>query len=100
MPGLGHFLGLSAILFAIGLYGVLTRRNLIGILISVEIMLNAALINFVAFARYGDNPQGDLFALYIIAIAAAEVAVGLAIFLNVFRNNGWVTVDVLGRMKE
>ncbi|MDQ3396401.1 MAG: NADH-quinone oxidoreductase subunit NuoK [Deinococcota bacterium] len=99
MLSLNHFLALSALLFATGLYGVLTRRNLIAMLISVEIMLNAALINFVAFGRYSDNAQGDLFALYIIAIAAAEVAVGLAIFLNVFRANGRVTVDVLRRMK-
>jgi NADH:ubiquinone oxidoreductase subunit K len=99
MLTLNHFLVLSALLFAIGLYGVLTRRNLIAILISLEIMLNATLINFVAFARFGDNPQGDLFALYIVAIAAAEVAVGLAIFLNVFRANGWAMVDVLRRMR-
>lgn len=99
MLTLNHFLALSALLFAIGLYGVLTRRNLIAVLISVEIMLNAVLINFVAFGRYSDNAQGDLFALYVIAIAAAEVAVGLAIFLNVFRANGWVTVDALRRMR-
>ncbi|MDQ3460406.1 MAG: NADH-quinone oxidoreductase subunit NuoK [Deinococcota bacterium] len=99
MLTLNHFLSLSALLFAVGLYGVLTRRNLIAILIAIEVMLNAVLINFVAFGRYGDNAQGDLFALYVIAVAAAEVAVGLAIFLNVFRANGWVMVDVLRRMK-
>lgn len=99
MPTLEHFLVLGAILFAVGLYGALTRRNLIAILISVEIMLNASLINFVAFARFTDNVQGDLFALFIIAVGAAEVAVGLAIFLAVFRGNGLVTVDVLRRMQ-
>lgn len=99
MLTLNHFLVLSTLLFAVGLYGVLTRRNLVAMLISIEIMLNAVLINFVAFGRYNDNAQGDLFALYVIAVAAAEVAVGLAIFLNVFRANGWAVVDVLRRMK-
>ncbi len=100
MLSLSHFLVLAAILFAIGLYGVLTRKNLIGILMSVEIMLNAVLINFVAAARYADNPQGDLFALYIIAIAAAEVGVGLAIFLNIFKHTDRVTGEVLMELKE
>ena len=100
MLTLNHFLALSAVLFAVGLYGVLTRRNLIAVLISVEVMLNAVLINFVAFARYGDNVQGDLFALFIVAIAAAEVAVGLAIFLNVYKHNGAADTDVLRRMKQ
>jgi NADH:ubiquinone oxidoreductase subunit K len=100
MPTLEHFLVLGALLFAIGLYGVLTRRNLVALLMSVEIMLNAVLINFVAFARFTDNVQGDLFALFIIAVAAAEIAVGLAIFLNVFRVTGLATVEPLRSMKE
>lgn len=100
MLTLNHFLSLGAVLFMIGLYGVLTRRNLVAVLMSVEIMLNAVLINFVAFGRYSDNAQGDLFALFVVAIAAAEVAVGLALFLNVYRSHGLVTTDVLRRLKE
>jgi NADH:ubiquinone oxidoreductase subunit K len=98
---LNHFLALGGLLFMVGLYGVLTRRNLIAILMSVEILLNAAMLNFVAVASYTDpeNVQGQLFALFIIAIAAAEVAVGLAIFINVFRNKGGVSADDLMEMK-
>ncbi len=98
---LNYFLGLSGLLFMVGLYGVLTRRNLIAILMSVEILLNAAMLNFVAVSAYTDpeNVQGQLFALFIIAIAAAEVAVGLAIFINVFRAKGGVSADDLMEMK-
>ena len=96
-----HFLVLSSLLFLVGIYGVLTRRNLIAILMSVEIMLNAAMLNFVAVSAYTDPQgiQGHLFALYIVAIAAAEVAVGLAIFINVFRSKGGVRPDDLMEMK-
>jgi len=97
---LSHFLALAAVLFAIGLYGALTRRNLVAVLISVDIMLNAVLINLVAFARFTDNVQGDLLALFVVAIIAAKVAIGLALFLNVFRHNGRATVEVLSRMKQ
>ena len=95
-----HFLALSSILFLIGIYGVLTRKNLIAVLMSVEIMLNSAVLNYVTFAAYGDprNVQGHLFALFIVAIAAAEVAVGLAIFINVFRSKGGVKPDDLMEM--
>jgi NADH:ubiquinone oxidoreductase subunit K len=96
-----HFLVLSSILFLIGIYGVLTRKNLIAVLMSVEIMLNSAMLNFVTFAAYSSNPpnvQGHLFALFIVAIAAAEVAVGLAIFINVFRSKGGVKPDDLMEM--
>ena len=98
---MGHFMALACLLFLIGLYGVLTRRNLIAILMSVEILLNAAMLNFVAIAAYTDSSQiqGHLFALFIVAIAAAEVAVGLAIFINVFRSKGGVTPDDLMEMK-
>jgi NADH:ubiquinone oxidoreductase subunit K len=99
MPTLEHYLVLAGILFVIGLYGVLTRRNLVAMLISIEIMLNAALINFVAFARFSDNAQGDVFALFIIAVAAAEVAIGLALFLALYRQSGLATVEALRRMK-
>ena len=98
---LNHFLALAGILFAIGLFGVLTRRNLIAILMSVEILLNSSALTFVAVAAYTDPQliQGTLFALFIIAVAAAEVAVGLAIFINVFRSKGGVTSEDLMEMR-
>ena len=77
-----YFLVLAAILFVIGAYGVLTRSNAIVVLMSIELMLNAANINFVTFAVYNDDIAGQVFALFSIAIAAAEVGVGLAILLN------------------
>ena len=95
-----HFLVLSALLFAIGIYGVLSRRNLVALLMSIEVMLNAVLVNFVAAGRFMDNVQGDLFALFIVAIAAAEVVIGLAIFLAVFRNTGRVETAVLEEIRE
>lgn len=99
---LQQFLILGGLLFLIGIYGVLTRRNLIAILMSVEIMLNAAMLNFVAVSAYTDpeNINGHLFALFIVALAAAEVAVGLAIFINVFRSKGGVLTDDLMEMKQ
>ncbi len=100
MLTLNHFIGLSAVLFAIGLYGVLARRNLVVILMSIEILLNAILINFVAIARFNNNVQGDLFAIFIIAIAAAEVGLGLAIFLNVFKHNNSIDLGVLNELKH
>ena len=98
---LNHFLALAAIMFVIGLFGVLTRRNLIAVLMSIEILLNASALAFVSVAAYTDPNflQGHLFALFIIAVAAAEVAVGLAIFINVFRTKGGVTTDDLMEMR-
>ncbi len=83
----GSLLGLAAILFCIGLYGVLTKRNLIMVLISLELMLNAVNINLVAFSRLGVAPNldGQVFALFTITVAAAEIAVGLALVLAAFR---------------
>jgi len=89
------FLILSATLFVIGVVGVLVKRNAIIILMSIELMLNAANINFVAFAAYNDNPMGQIFALFSIGLAAAEVAVGLAILLNLNRLRDTVHVDDL-----
>ncbi|MFN3266645.1 MAG: NADH-quinone oxidoreductase subunit NuoK [Deinococcales bacterium] len=98
--GLNHFVALAMLLFLIGLYGVMTRRNIVAILMSVEIMLNAAMLVFVSAAAYsGDSTAtGGVFALFIVAIAAAEVAVGLAIFINVFRSKGGVTTEDLMEM--
>ncbi len=101
---LTHFMALSGLMFLIGLYGVLTRQNLVAILMSVEILLNACMLNFVAIAAYTDpvgvsgGSQGNVFALFIVAMAAAEVGVGLAIFLNVFRAKGGITPDDLREM--
>ena len=83
---------LSALLFAIGLYGVLTRRNAIVVLMSVEIMFNAPILNLVAFSAYLGDASGQMFALVAIALAAGEAAVGLAIFLVLYNAHG--TVDL------
>ena len=83
--GLPHFLTVSAALFSLGLFAVMSRRNAVAILMGVELMLNAANINFVAFNRFGDNGlDGRMFAIFVIILAAAEVAVALAIVINVF----------------
>ena len=95
MITLTHYLVVSAILFGIGLAGVLMRQNAVTILFSVEIMLNAANLNLVAFSRYitPGAISGQMFALFIIAITAAEVAVGLALILMIYRNLQTVDLD-------
>ncbi len=97
-----HFIALAMLLFLVGLYGIMTRRNIVAILMSVEIMLNSAMLVFVSVAAYSGDAKntGPLFALFIVAIAAAEVAVGLAIFINVFRSKGGVTTEDLMEMKN
>lgn len=95
-----HYLILAAILFAIGTAGVVTRRNALVILMSVELMLNAANLTFLAFARlHGDN-AGQVMVFFVIAVAAAEAAVGLAIVLNVFRHKRSVNVDDIRALKR
>jgi NADH:ubiquinone oxidoreductase subunit K len=88
-----YYLGLAAVLFAIGLFGVITRRNIIGILMSLELMFNAANINFVAFNKFifNDGLTGQIFAIFVVVVAAAEATVGLAIVLLVYRN--WRQID-------
>lgn len=83
----GSVLALAAILFCVGLFGALTKRNLIVVLISIELMLNAANINLVAFSRLSDKPglSGQIFSLFTITVAAAEIAVGLALLIAIFR---------------
>ena len=83
---LNQFLLLAAALFCMGVYGVLTRRNGVMVLMSVELILNAVNINLVAFGAFQDNSQGDVFAVFVIAVAAAEVGVGLAMVLLMYRN--------------
>jgi len=85
VPGLFAYLVVAALLFVIGVFGVLTRRNAVGILLGIELMLNAVNINLVAFARLHGDPVGLLFAMFTIAITVAEVAVGMAIVIVIFR---------------
>ncbi len=84
---------LSAVLFCIGLFGILTRRNAVLVLMSVEIIMNAAILNLVAFSSYSNDPSGQVFALLAIAIAAGEAAIGLAIFVNVYRAHRTIELD-------
>ena len=84
--GLDHYLVVSAALFSLGVLGVLTRRNAVNVLMGLELILNSANVNLVAFSRYGEgNLQGQMFAIFVIVIAAAEVAVALAIVLTLYR---------------
>jgi NADH:ubiquinone oxidoreductase subunit K len=98
---LEHFLVLSAIIFSIGVYGVLSRRNAVLILMSVELMLNAASINMVAFAAYTSPERliGIIFAVFIITIAAAEAGLALAIILRLFRNRATANVDEVDQLR-
>lgn len=86
MIGLFHFLGLASVLFCIGLYGVLTRRNAVAVLMSLELMFNAVNINLVAFSHYRPEITGLAFSLFVIAVAACEATVGVALVLSVYRN--------------
>ena len=96
---LSHYMTVSAILFVVGALGVVVRRNFIIILMSVEIMLNAANLNLIAFSAYLDSMAGQIVALFVIAIAAAEAAVGLAIILVVFRGRTSTNVDQINLLK-
>lgn len=96
-----YYLMLAALLFAIGLFGVITRRNTIGILMSLELMFNAANINLVAFNKFisGDILSGQMFAIFIIVVAAAEATIGLAIVLLIYRNWRGIDTDNYSVMK-
>ncbi|MGI9647200.1 MAG: NADH-quinone oxidoreductase subunit NuoK [Acidimicrobiia bacterium] len=98
---IAQFLVLSAALFSIGIYGVLVRRNAVLVLLSVELMLAAVNLNMVAFGRYFSDPiaGGQVFALFIITVAAAEVGIGLAIVLLIFRNRASANIDELDVLK-
>ena len=99
--GLNHYLILAGILFCIGLYGALSRRNAVAILMCIEIMLNAVNITMVAFSRYivASALTGQIFAIFIMTVAAAEAAVGLAIFISLYRHRGTVDVEQMDLMK-
>jgi NADH-quinone oxidoreductase subunit K len=101
MVPLSWYLVVAAILFAMGLYGVIARRNAVAILMSVELMLNAVNINLVAFWRYltPDRPVGLAWALFVLALAAAEAAVGLALVISVYRERDSVIADELDSLK-
>lgn len=96
---LNQFLLLAAVLFCIGVYGVLARRNGVMVLMSIELILNAVNINLVAFAAMNGDISGQVFALFVIAVAAAEVGVGLAIILLIYRNRASVDLEELDVMK-
>ncbi len=98
--GFGHFLVLASVLFAIGVGGVLLRRNTLIIMMSIELMLNAANLTIVTFARMHGDVSGHSFALIVIAVAAAEVAVGLAIVVAIFRGRRHVDVDRMNLLKH
>jgi NADH:ubiquinone oxidoreductase subunit K len=102
MTPLHYYLLLSSLLFAIGLAGALVRRNAIIVLIGIELMLNAANLNFIAFWRYSKNPDalvGVLFVMFSIGIAAAEAAVGLALIISIYRHYKTANVDQINSMK-
>jgi NADH-quinone oxidoreductase subunit K len=98
--GINHFVTLSAVLFALGLFCVVTRRNALGILMGVELVLNAANVNYVAFARYGQSGyDGQVFAVFVIMLAAAEAAIGLAIVLGIYRSFETIDVEATDRLR-
>ncbi len=96
---LSQFLLLAAVLFCIGIYGVLARRNAVLVLMSIELILNAVNINLIAFGAWRGDVSGAVFALFVIAIAAAEVGVGLAIVLLIYRNRRSVDLDDIAELK-
>ncbi|MDD5660169.1 MAG: NADH-quinone oxidoreductase subunit NuoK [Actinomycetota bacterium] len=98
---LWYFLVISAVLFCIGIFGVLTRRNLVQILMSIELILNSAMINFVAFSAYQkpESQFGTIFAIFIIMVAACEVGIGLAIILSIYRNKSTTDVSKINILK-
>jgi NADH-quinone oxidoreductase subunit K len=94
----GYYIALSAILFALGVVGVLTRRNAILIFMSVELMLNSANLAFVAFARQFVDLSGQIFVFFVMTVAAAEVAVGLALIVTIFRSKKSTNVDEMNQL--
>ncbi len=98
--GLGHYLSVAAILFTLGIFGIfLNRKNIIVILMSIELILLSVNINFVAFSSFMGDISGQIFALFILTVAAAEAAIGLAILVVYFRNRGSIAVEDVNLMK-
>lgn len=100
MIGLEHYLVISAILFTIGMAGLVLRRNILVIFMSIELLLNATNLSFIAFSRYRGDMTGHVASFFVIAVAAAEAAVGLAIVIAIFRNRGTVKINELDIMKN
>ena len=101
MDSLSNYVLISAILFSLGLFGVITRRNGVAVLMGVELILNSANVNFLAFARFGGmNMSGHVYALFVIVLAAAEAAVALAIIINIFNNFRTINVDDVSGLKQ
>ena len=99
--GLSHFLVISVLLFSMGIFGIITRRNAVMVLMGIELILNAANINFIAFSKYGNfGYNGQVMALFIIVLAAAEAAIALAIVLNIYKTFSTVNVDEIDRLKD
>jgi NADH:ubiquinone oxidoreductase subunit K len=92
-------LGFSAALFSVGVYAVLARRNAVLVLMGIELMLNSVNVNLVAFAQYLNQLTGQVFALFVIAVAAAEVGIGLAIVLLIYRNRETINIDEINLLK-
>lgn len=100
MIGLSHYLTVAAMLFTIGVFGIfVNRRNVIIMLMSIELILLAVNINLVAFSRYLGDVEGQIFAMFVLTVAAAEAAIGLAILVTFFRNRGNIAVDDASQMK-
>lgn len=99
--GLNHFLVISSILFCLGIFGIVTRKNAVMVLMGIELILNSANINFIAFARYGNfGFQGQLIALFVIVLAAAEAAIALAIVLNIYKTFSNINVDEIDNLRD
>jgi NADH-quinone oxidoreductase subunit K len=99
MVNVNYYLALSIILFTIGALGVLIRRNAIIVFMAVELMLNAANLAFVAYARYWESMSGQIFVFFIMTVAAAEVAIGLALIVTIFRTKSSIDVDQISTLK-
>ncbi|MBI1820125.1 MAG: NADH-quinone oxidoreductase subunit NuoK [Nitrospirae bacterium] len=99
MVPLSYYIILSSILFMLGVAGVLIRRNIVTILLSIEMMLNATNINFVAFSHYLHNITGQVFVFFVLSVAAAEVVIGLAIIIALYKNHKTLNVDQINLMK-
>ncbi len=99
--GLTHFLVISVALFSLGMYGVITRKNAVMVLMGIELILNSANINFIAFAKFGNfGLQGQIIALFVIVLAAAEAAIALAIVINIYKTITNINVDEIDSLRD
>lgn len=99
MPSIAHYVTLSFLLFVIGVIGVMVRRNLLTVLMSIELILNAVNLNLIAFSRHLGDLNGQLLAIFVITVAAGEAAIGLAIIISLYRLKGSVNLDAASEMK-